>query len=58
MIYNPDETLFLKESKKRGAKTMNGLGMLIYQGLIAYELFTGTGLPDNMAEIVKNSIGG
>lgn len=58
MIYNPDETLFLKEAKKRGAKTMNGLGMLIYQGLIAYELFTGTKLPDNMAETVKKEVFG
>lgn len=58
MIYNPDETLFLKEAKKRGAKTMNGLGMLIYQGLIAYELFTGTTLPPDMAEIVKREVFG
>ena len=58
MIYNPDETLFLKEAKKRGAKTMNGLGMLIYQGLIAYELFTGTSLPSDMAEIVKREVFG
>ena len=58
MIYNPDETLFLKEAKKRGAKTMNGLGMLIYQGLIAYELFTGTTLPSDMAEIVKREVFG
>ncbi len=56
MIYNPDETLFLKEAKKRGAKTMNGLGMLIYQGLIAYELFTGTKLPANMADIIKKEV--
>jgi len=31
LIYNPSETLFLNESKKRGAKTMNGLQMLKLQ---------------------------
>lgn len=56
MIYNPEETVFLKEAKKRGAKTLNGLGMLIYQGLIAFELFTEAKLPENMAEIVKREV--
>lgn len=40
MIYNPAETRFLAQARERGAKTVNGLGMLIYQGIIAYELFT------------------
>lgn len=53
MIYNPIHTLFLKEARKRGAKTMNGLGMLIYQGLISHELFTGNKLPKDMADIVR-----
>ncbi|MCC8169372.1 MAG: shikimate dehydrogenase [Oscillospiraceae bacterium] len=57
MIYNPDETLFLREAKRRGARAvLNGLGMLIYQGLISYELFTGTKLPDDMAEVVKREV--
>lgn len=56
MIYNPDETLFLKEARLRGAKTMNGLGMLIYQGIIAYELFTGASLPDDMGELIKKEV--
>ncbi len=58
MIYNPDETLFLQEAKKRGAKTMNGLGMLIYQGIIAYELFTDTAVPDGMADRIKREVFG
>ena len=41
LIYKPAETVFLKEIRKRGGKTMNGLAMLLYQGVIAYELFTG-----------------
>lgn len=58
MIYNPDETLFLKSARERGAKTINGLGMLIYQGIIAYELFTDTELPENMAEKIKKEVFG
>ena len=53
MIYNPAQTRFLYEAKKRGAKTLNGLGMLIYQGIIAYEIFTDVKLPDNMADLIK-----
>jgi shikimate dehydrogenase len=56
MIYNPNQTRFLYEAKKRGAKTFNGLGMLIYQGIIAYELFTGVKLPDNMADLIKEEV--
>ncbi|MGI6727257.1 MAG: shikimate dehydrogenase [Anaerovoracaceae bacterium] len=39
LIYNPPETSLLEESRKNGFKTLNGLGMLIYQGLLADQLF-------------------
>lgn len=39
LIYNPKKTLFLKEAEVRGARILNGLGMLIMQGIIAFELF-------------------
>lgn len=39
LIYNPPETSLLEESRKNGLKTLNGLGMLIYQGLLADQLF-------------------
>ncbi len=58
MIYNPDETLFLKEAKKRGAKILNGLGMLIYQGIIAYEIFTDTVLPEDIGEKIRMEVFG
>ncbi len=54
MIYNPAETLLLKRAKELGAKTLNGLGMLIFQGILAYRLFTGIDVPDSIAdEILK-----
>ncbi len=58
MIYNPPKTVFLQKAEANGAKIMNGLGMLIYQGLLAYELFTGTALPENMYDIVKCEVFG
>lgn len=39
LIYNPEETNLLKEAKKQGAKTLNGLSMLHQQAEKAWELF-------------------
>ena len=58
MIYNPDETLFLKKAREQGAKTLNGLDMLIYQGILAYELFTDTKLPHDMAKLIRKEVFG
>lgn len=41
LIYQPKETLFLNQAKKRGAKTLNGIGMLVYQGAASFEIWTG-----------------
>ncbi|NNU83055.1 shikimate dehydrogenase [Geobacillus sp. BMUD] len=41
IIYNPLETKWLKEAKARGARTQNGIGMLVYQGALAFEKWTG-----------------
>jgi shikimate dehydrogenase len=41
IIYKPDETLFLRKAKARGAQTLNGAGMLAGQGVLAFELITG-----------------
>ncbi|MFA5059796.1 MAG: shikimate dehydrogenase [Candidatus Omnitrophota bacterium] len=37
VIYNPLETKLLKAAKKKGAKTANGLKMLYYQGVLAFQ---------------------
>ncbi|MBU2020047.1 MAG: shikimate dehydrogenase [Bacteroidetes bacterium] len=39
LIYNPEETQFLKLSKEQGAATLNGLSMLKHQALRAWELW-------------------
>ena len=40
IIYNPFETRFLAEAKRRGARTLGGLPMLVYQGAASFELWT------------------
>ncbi len=39
LVYNPLQTQFLRAAKLAGAKTVNGLGTLIYQGVAALELW-------------------
>lgn len=39
LIYNPDETLFMKKSKEMGAQVKNGLEMLLLQAFISYEIW-------------------
>lgn len=39
LVYNPDETLFMKEGKKRGAVVKNGLEMLILQALASWDFW-------------------
>lgn len=45
LIYNPAETAFLRIAKKRGHRTLNGLGMLLHQGARAFEYWTGKKAP-------------
>jgi shikimate dehydrogenase len=40
IVYNPLETRLLKDAKKAGARTISGLEMLVWQGALAFELWT------------------
>ena len=40
IIYNPLNTKLLKDAKSVGAKVISGLDMLIYQGAVAFEIWT------------------
>lgn len=59
IIYNPLETEFLTEARKRGARTLNGVGMFVHQGALAFETWTDirpeTGL---MIEKITTTLGG
>ena len=59
MIYRPAETLFLAEAARAGAKTANGLGMLLYQGAKALEIWSGEKAPvEVMCEALRENIYG
>ncbi len=53
VIYEPEETRFLREARLRGNKAYNGLDMLIYQGVIANDIWLGLGAADNIELIDK-----
>lgn len=40
VIFNPIHPVFLQEAEKQGAKTINGIGMLVRQGALNFELWT------------------
>lgn len=40
LIYNPEETLFMKKSAHHGAATKNGIEMLLLQAFDSYEIWT------------------
>ncbi len=45
IVYNPIQTQLLKEAESAGAKTINGLDMLVWQGALAFEEWTGRKAP-------------
>lgn len=45
VIYNPRKTRFMREAAARGAKVCDGLGMLVEQGALAFEIWTGQSAP-------------
>ncbi|MBD5543794.1 MAG: shikimate dehydrogenase [Lachnospiraceae bacterium] len=50
LIYNPYETRFMSMVKAHGGRAMNGLKMLLYQGIIAYELWNDVTVSQETAE--------
>jgi shikimate dehydrogenase len=41
MVYQPAETALLRQARAAGCGVANGLGMLLHQGALAFELWTG-----------------
>jgi shikimate dehydrogenase len=44
-IFNPPRTPLLRTAQERGLSTLNGLSMLLYQGVAAFKLWTGQDAP-------------
>lgn len=53
VIPNPPRTKFLREAEKRGAQTLDGLGMLVNQGVIGFKMWTGLDAP---ADVMKRAL--
>ena len=45
VVFNPVDPLFLQEARKRGAKTVSGIGMLVQQGALNFTSWTGVEAP-------------
>jgi len=52
--YSPLETKMRKMAKEAGCKTMNGLGMMLFQGSAAFELWTGKPMPIEYMKDILN----
>lgn len=53
LIYWPNKTKLLQIAESKGCRIINGLGMLMWQGAEAFELWTGEKMP---VEYIKNSV--
>lgn len=49
LIFNPADTLFMQKVREAGGRAFNGLKMLLYQGIIAYELWNGVQIAEEQA---------
>lgn len=56
LIFNPGETLFMKKIRGMGRNAYNGAKMLVYQGIIAYELWNDVKITDETAEAVNKLV--
>ncbi|UEL46875.1 shikimate dehydrogenase [Terrisporobacter hibernicus] len=45
VVYNPIKTKMILDAKDKGCKVIGGKGMLLYQGVEAFKLFTGKDMP-------------
>lgn len=56
-VYNPNETVLIKEALKAGAKPVYGIKMLLYQGAESFEIWTGKKAPvDEMERALRQTL--
>lgn len=57
-VYNPLETRLMREAKEAGCeKVIGGEGMLLWQGAVAYKLYTGLDMPTDEYQAYKKEQG-
>jgi len=58
LIYNPPETALLAGARRMGARAVNGVKMLVHQGALSFELWTGLKPPLRvMEQAVRDGLG-
>ncbi len=56
LIYNPAETPFIKKLNSLGIRNDNGLTMLLYQGIIAYEYWFDVNVTQDEADTILSNL--
>jgi shikimate dehydrogenase len=54
LVYNPRQTRLLAQATRDGARSIGGIGMLVWQGAIAFERWTGIAPP---VDVMRQAIG-
>lgn len=58
MVYNPENTLLMKDARSQGCLTITGVEMFVRQASLQFKLFTGQEAPwELMREVLKRTIG-
>ena len=56
VIYSPAETKLLAQARLKKARTANGLGMLFYQGVLAFWHWSEVELDERIKKIMRKSL--
>jgi shikimate dehydrogenase len=57
LVYNPRQTKLLRKARAAGAKVIGGLGMLVHQGAVAFEIWAGKKAPvETMYEAASKAL--
>ena len=56
LIYKPSKTLLLKMAEEEGARAVNGLGMLYYQGVLALQHWADMELDDQVKQVMRKTL--
>ncbi len=56
LVYNPAQTPLSRLARERGARAVNGLGMLYYQGLLSFQRWANIQLDDSIKQKMREAL--
>lgn len=56
LVYNPQQTLLLSQAQACGLPTQHGLGMLVHQGALSFQIWTGCRISADMLQIAEDAL--